>query len=70
MIDEIMKMNDWMRLRLEVEAYPELQLSDIYLAIDLRLNHKKIHEIGSEGEVIETVVLRINDIESGNFNYC
>ena len=24
MIDEIMKMNDWMRLRLEVEAYPEL----------------------------------------------
>ena len=47
-----------------------MESDNIYMSLDLKLNHKKIQEISNEGEVMETVTLRINDIENGNFNYC
>jgi hypothetical protein len=59
-----------MRFRLEIEAYPNIKSDNIYISFDLRLNHKKLHEFNSTGDLIQTVKLKINDIENGNFNYC
>lgn len=39
------------------------------MEVSLIFNHKNVSEPESEGELIETVTFRVNDIENGIFNY-
>ena len=65
--DETLVLDDWVQFRLETEAYPGLNCDNVYLEIELRLNSKKLHEPEVEGELLQTVTLKMNDLEHGMF---
>ncbi len=49
-------------MRLEVEGYPQLNCEDIFLDIDFYFNHNKMQDPQNDGELVQTITFRLNDI--------
>jgi hypothetical protein len=69
--DEIIKLDDFVKFRMELEAFPNLNTEDLFLEFNLIFSNRyySSNEDKFDGKPVSQVKIKINELENGIICY-